>query len=241
MTTADVSRRVVILQSAYLPWRGYFDLIDDADLFVVFDDVQYTRRDWRNRNRIKNANGVHWITVPVRFSRARPTPIDRTPIDHDQPWVRHHVNAITHAYARAPFFGEVTRPLFEILDQRHGSISELNVALIRQICSMLEIDTPIVTSRTLDASGSKTERLVSVMDKVEGTSYLSGPAARSYLEPEKFEQRGFTVEYKVYEYPPYPQLHGPFQEAMSIVDLLVMNGPDARRYLKSLAAPERVV
>jgi hypothetical protein len=241
MTTADAARRVVILQSAYLPWRGYFDLIDDADLFVVYDDVQYTRRDWRNRNRIANADGVHWITVPVHFSRAMPTPIDRTPIDHEQPWARHHVSAITHAYARAPFFAEITGPLFEIICRRHASISELNVALIRRICAMLEIDTPIVMSRELDATGSRTDRLVSIMGKVGGTAYLSGPAARAYLELEQFERRGLTVEYKVYEYPPYPQLHGASREAMSIVDLLVMCGPDSRRYVKSLATPERAV
>jgi len=231
--------RVAIIQSCYLPWRGYFDFIDDVDLFVVYDDVQYSRGSWRNRNRIKTANGSHWLTVPVRHA-PRGQLIHDIRIDDGQPWRAHHARALQLAYARAPHFATYRDPLLARLTQPFATISELNLTLLEWVMAELAIATPIRCSEEVAAQGRSTDRLIDVLRKVGATSYVSGPTADAYLEAEKFAAAGIGLEYKEYDYPEYPQLWGSFEPHVSVLDLLFNCGPDSRRWLKS-RSPNRVV
>jgi hypothetical protein len=230
-----MSLSVGIIQSNYLPWRGYFDLIDDVDLFIVYDHVQYTKHDWRNRNRIKTGSGPAWISVPVRFSLSAPTPIDRTPVVYNANWQKKHTRSIDMAYRSSPYYQLYQQDLLDIINTRFETISELNVNLIQWIMRQLRIETPIRFSREFSPTGNKTDMLIETLKQVGATDYLCGPASRAYLETKKFRAAGIRVEYKSYDYQDYPQLHGPFEPNISVIDLLFNCGPDARRHLKSLS------
>ena len=233
--------RVAILQSNYIPWRGYFDLIDDVDLFIVYDDVQYTRRDWRNRNRIKGAGGAIWLTVPVHFSRDQPdNKIQDICIDNSQDWARKHLAGLKHCYAKARFFESYLEEIVELLAGDHEKLSELNVAAIRWAAKQLGIETSFRMSSEFDAQGEKTERLISILCQVGASVYLSGPSARNYIELEQFRQSGIGLEFKNYEYPEYPQLYDGFEPRVSVLDLLFNCGANARDYLKSIGNNEIV-
>ena len=231
--------KVGIIQSNYVPWRGYFDFIDAVDLFIFYDDVQYTTRDWRNRNRIVTPDGLRWLTVPVNYEK-RSQLIDEVGIDYSQNWQQRHLHQLETNYRRAPFFQTYAPQFAGIITQRFAGISELNVALCKWIMQVLDIRTPTLMSRELNASGSKTERLLDLLTKVEATSYLSGPSAEAYLDLELFHRHGIRVEYKSYDFLHYPQFRGGFRGEASILDLLFNTGPDARQYLKT-CAPNRVV
>lgn len=230
--------KINIIQSNYIPWRGYFDFIDDMDLTIFYDDVQYTKNDWRNRNKLKTVNGVEWITVPVRsFSLSQL--IQETPIDY-RGWVKKHKNQIIQWYAKACFFKQYREELFGILEVNYKTISELNVKLCQWIMQKLEINTPTRMSSEFVLNGSKTERLINLLTKIGATVYVSGPAGRNYLDEKLFKEAGIGLEYKVYDYPPYPQLWGGFIGEVTVLDLLFNVGPDARNYLKS-QSPNQVV
>lgn len=224
-------KRVAIIQSSYIPWKGYFDIIHDVDEFIFFDDVQFTTRDWRTRNRIKTANGLLWLSVPAGSNRNRLI-CDVTLSDHT--WQTHHWKSILHAYSAAPFFDRY-RPLFEemYLGTEWVSLSELNQTMTRMIAGeILGITTHLTDSREYAAPGTRTEKLVELVARAHGTHYLSGPSARDYIEPGMFSARGITLEYKNYDdYPEYPQPFPPFEHAVSILDLIFNTGPDAPEFI----------
>jgi len=222
--------KVAVLQSNYLPWRGYFDLIHDVDLFVFYDDVQYTVNDWRNRNCVKTANGIVWLTIPVGNQNDRRI-CDVTIRDHG--WQRKHWMTIEQSYKRAPYFHQF-EPLFrDFYQKRWTSLSELNQLLIRTIAhDVLGIQTSFADSREHTLSGSKGERLLGLLEKLGAHEYVSGPAARDYIDLAAFERAGIQVQWKDYSgYPEYPQLHGPFAPNVSIVDLLMCCGERAPHYV----------
>jgi hypothetical protein len=223
--------KVGILQSNFLPWLGYFDFIRETDLFIIHDDLQYTKGDWRNRNKIKTPRGVEWITVPVHY-RSTSQLIEETPVDYSSPWTRRMLNRIRESYRQAPCFEPYFSELSELLSQPAPSISDLDLRLIHWVCRNLEIGTPIRMSREYHPQGTKTERLIGILTQVQASTYLSGPAARAYLIPEMFEQAGIRLEYKQYNYPAYEQLYPPFELGVSVIDLLFMKGKDARFYLE---------
>ena len=222
--------KVGSIQSNFLPWRGYFDFIRAVDLFIIHDDLQYTKGDWRNRNRIKTPRGAQWITVPVRYHHTSQL-IEETAVDYETPWARKMLNRIRESYRRAPCFEPYFSELSALLLQPAASISDLNLRLLHWACRHLKIETPITMSRQYHPQGAKTERLIGMLKQVRATAYLSGPAAQAYLVPEMFEQAGVRLEYKVYAYPEYRQLYPPFDPAVSVIDLLFMTGEDAPRYL----------
>ena len=222
--------KVGIIQSNFLPWRGYFDFIREVDLFILHDDLQYTKGDWRNRNRIKTPRGTEWITVPVHYQHTNQL-IEQTEIDYSTPWAVRILNRIRESYKTAKNFEPYFSELSELLVKPAASISELNWRLILWVCGHLKIKTPITFSREYHPQGTKTERLLGILRKVGATSYLSGPAAQVYLKPSMLEEAGIQLGYKVYEYPEYDQLFPPFDSNVSVLDLLFMHGPDAVRYL----------
>lgn len=223
--------KVGTIQSNFLPWRGYFDFIREVDLFIIHDDIQYTKGDWRNRNKIKTPRGAEWITVPVHYRQSCQL-IEETAIDYSKPWARSMLNRIRDSYRKAPCFEPYFSELSELLVEPAASISDLNFRLIRWVCSHLEIETFLTFSREYNPQGVKTERLIGLLKKVGATTYLSGPAAQAYIVPEMFEQAGIRLEYKVYDYPQYEQLYPPFEPAVSVIDLLFMVGKDAKKYLE---------
>lgn len=224
-------KRVAIVQSNYLPWKGYFDMIHDVDLFVFYDDVQYTVRDWRHRNRIKTAQGVQWISVPVGEDRNRL--ICEVPIN-DTKWQAKHWRTLEQSYGKCTHFARYREYFQHIyLERTWSSLSELNHALTQGIAGrFLGITTAFADSRSFGASGHKLDRLLDLATRVGATHYLSGPAARDYIVPERFTEAGIELEWKDYAgYPEYPQRHPPFEHAVSIVDLLFNAGPDAPEFI----------
>ena len=227
-------KTVVITQSNYLPWKGYFDLLMRADMFILLDCVQYTRRDWRNRNRIKTPAGLRWISIPVavkgRFSQA----IDETRIASTD-WAENHIALVERNYRNAPEFSNEGSWLFATLREAAGNtmLSKVNRLLLESLANRIGIHTPIISCdevlpRTDLQAMDPTDRLVALSRSVGATTYLSGPAAQNYLDAPMFEKCGIAVEWMDYSgYPPYPQQWGPFDHAVSIIDLLLNVGHSA--------------
>lgn len=226
-----------MIQSSYIPWRGYFDFIDDCDLFLFYDDVQYSHRSWRNRNRIKTDRGPIWLSVPV--SHDQDTLIEEARIDYSTRWWEKHVRSLTLAYQKTPHFGAYASGFFEILRSRPATISQLNVRTCRWVMAQLGIGTPTRMSSELAVGGDKFERPLRILQRLRATAYLSGPTAKPYTDPARFAAAGIALEFKVYDYGEYPQLHGAFEPQVSVLDLLFNCGPEARRHLKSRTPAER--
>lgn len=221
-----------MIQSCYVPWRGYFDFIASVDLFVIYDCVQYTVRDWRNRNQLKTPSGLKWLTVPVKASRT--SAVDEVTIaSPPKPWREEHAHQLESALGSAPHFDTAMGVWSRAVAAGDTHLSALNVRLTKLLCAELGIATPLVLSRELGAQGARTERLLDILKKVQATHYLSGPSARGYIDEAQFRAAGIALEYKSYDYEPYPQLHGEFQGTVTVLDLIANVGPEARRFLKS--------
>ena len=219
-----------VLQSNYIPWRGYFDLIHDADVFVFYDDVQYTVNDWRNRNRVKTANGVVWLTIPIGNQN------DRRICDveiRDRGWMRKHWMTIEQSYRKAPHFAKYEPFFRDVYAREWTSLSELNQSVIKSIAGgLLGITATFRDSREFTLQQAKSDRLLSLLQQLGATRYISGPAAKAYLDVGAYASAGITVEWKDYTtYPAYPQPHGAFAGDVSIVDTLMCCGDGAPDYI----------
>lgn len=235
--------RVAVLQSNYLPWRGYFDLISKCDVLVVYDSCQYTVNDWRNRNRLKGPNGPLWITVPV-LTKGRTGQLIRGAEVADQRWVRSHQQSMRSALGRAPFWGWLESMLEVAWERALGTVllHEVNLAMFDAIFHALSL-TPTVVDDVdliagLDGGLSASARVAEVVARVGGSSYLTGPAGLDYLDAEDFRSRGIvleTIDYSTLR--PYPQLFGEWMDQTSVVDLLANVGPGASDWLTSELGP----
>lgn len=228
-------KTVAILQSCYIPWKGYFDIIGLVDHFIIYDDMQYARRHWHNRNRVMTREGPAWLTIPVNSKGKYLQNIDEVTVS--EPWAERHWKTIQSNYARAPFMGryrEWLRGLYEEAD-RLERLSEINALFLRAIAGELGLHTTFSwSSDYYSVEGRKTDRLLALCRAAGADSYLSGPSARNYLEGHKFADADIAVEWMDYSgYPEYPQLHATFEHGVSIIDLLFNIGVDARRYMKS--------
>jgi hypothetical protein len=225
----------VIHQPSYIPWRGYFHQIQRADVFVFYDDVQYDKHGWRNRNRIKTANGVQWLTIPVHSRGCVPagTPIKDIRIDWSRDWAAKHWATIKQAYGRrAPHFSRYAPLLEEFYQRRDERLADFVIDLTMALARELNVGpTRFLRSSELGIEGDTVGRLIAILQAVGATHYVSGPAARDYMEPDRFAAAGITLEYMVYDYPPYAQLHAPYDSHVSILDLLVMHGPAASEFI----------
>lgn len=226
-------KKVAILQSNYIPWKGYFDLIGAVDTFIVYDDMQYTRRDWRNRNKIKTPQGVQWLTVPVLVKGKYEQKIKDTLID-GAGWAATHWKSMALNYGRARHFEEIAawlKPLY--LDASYTHLSGLNTRLIQAVCRYLGIETPIGSSSDYVLVEGQTERLVDLCVQAGATTYVSGPSAKAYIEENTFAARGIGLSWFDYTgYPEYPQLWGNFVHEVTILDLLFNCGQEAPRYMR---------
>jgi hypothetical protein len=233
--SATMNRTVAIVQSNYLPWKGYFDLMARVDEFVLYDSVQYTRRDWRNRNRIKTPTGLRWLSIPVK-SKGHYTASIRDMRVADSRWALQHWQTIRHTYAKAPYFLDYAEPLeafYRTLDTPW--LSEINAGSLRLLCTFLGIHTSITSCAdyVVDPGCDATERLLCMCQQMGAQTYVSGPSAQAYLRTDVFEQAGIEIQYMDYSgYPQYPQPYGGFEHHVSAIDLLFQTGPQARQYLQ---------
>jgi WbqC-like protein family len=235
-------QRISIVQSCYVPWKGFFDLIGQCDEYVIFDSVQYVRRHWHNRNRIKTANGIEWLTIPVVSKGRFEQPIDEVEIEKS--WADKHWRTLELAYKRAPFFqyyAPAIKGWYELADKQNR-LTDVNAVFLSGICGILGLKTRITRDTAYPAEGVKTERLLGIVRAAGADRYLSGPSARAYFDEPAFKAAGVTPEWMDYSgYPEYPQLHGGFEHAVSVLDLLFNTGPDAPRYLQRTPAPAAVL
>lgn len=226
--------KCVILQPSYIPWRGYFHQIQKADVFVFYDDVQYDRDGWRNRNKIKTANGSIWLTIPVlrKGSSFNNISINKIKISQTEEWVKKHLASLRYSYSKAPYFEKY----FSLIENQYLDapefLADLTINLTMVLARALGIaETAFLRSSELQIEGQKTDRLIAILKAVGSNHYISGPSAKDYIESEKFERAGITLEYMSYEYREYPQLHPPFDPQVSILDLLFMTGSEAHKYI----------
>lgn len=224
---------VVILQPSYIPWRGYFHQISKADLFVFYDDVQYDKHGWRNRNQIKTAQGKQWLTIPVHSAGVtQGVAIKDVKIDWSKPWAKNHLKALIISYSKAPYFKKYL-PLLESFYERRdeciaGFTIETTIALARELGIY---HTRFMRSSELSGiEQQKTDRLIQILKQVGATHYISGPSAQDYIEPEKFLDAHISLEYVRYDYSEYPQLYPPYDSYVSVLDLLFMTGSQAIQY-----------
>lgn len=222
------TKRIAIVQSNYIPWKGYFDLIACVDEFVLYDDAQFTRRDWRNRNRIKTADGLKWLTVPVEMKGKYVQSIKDTRVS-DIFWGEKHWKSLYHAYSKAPYFSQFAAQIEEVYqDVSDKPLSLINHRFLTSICDILGINTKITWSMDYQAMGRKSERLVDLCGRAGATEYVSGPSARAYLDESLFEEAGIDVIWMDYNgYPEYDQLYPPFEHHVTILDLIFHTGSGA--------------
>jgi hypothetical protein len=229
-------KKVAIVQSNYIPWKGYFDMIAAVDEFILYDDMQYTRRDWRNRNQIKTPQGVQWLTVPVVVKGKYHQKIRDTEIDGSE-WASTHWKNLLSNYRRAEHFGEIAEWLEPIyLQESFDRLSQMNRRFIEAICAYLDINTKITNSCDYTLAEGKTERLADLCLQAGGTEYVSGPAAKDYVDERVFSDLGIKLTWFDYTgYPEYPQLWGDFTHGVTILDLLFNCGKDSPRYMRYVA------
>jgi hypothetical protein len=223
--------KVAILQSNYIPWKGYFDIIGSADLFVFHDNLQYTKGDWRNRNKIKTPKGVEWLTIPCGTNENRL--ICEVKLTNSD-WQKKHWHLIQTHYAKAPYFKNFSN-FFEVifLSKRWENLSDLNQHIIKSISTeILSLKAQFVDSRVYDLKLAKGDRVIELLKKLGATTYISGPTAKSYLNEASFANEGISLKWMDYSgYPEYPQLNPPFIHTVSIIDLLFNTGSDAASFM----------
>lgn len=225
--------KIAVLQPGYLPWLGFFDQMNRVDVFVLYDDVQYTRSDWRSRNRIKGPQGPVWLTVPVLKRGRLGQSILEAEIDNRSDWRRKHRETLRIHYGKSPFF-EDHWPLFaEAYGRSWQRLADLDLFLIEKLRDALGIRTRIARSSELGVGGQRIERLLALCRHFGADRYLTGDAAEDYLDPTPFSAGGVNLEYQRYEHPQYPQQYGGFTPHLSIVDLLFNCGPNSLAILGS--------
>jgi len=228
-----MQKTVAISQSNYIPWRGYFSLIQQADAFVLYDDMQYTKRDWRNRNKIKTSNGLQWLSIPVSVKGKYHQRIFDTQVSSHN-WAKKHFQTIHHSYKKSPWYPQYSPQISalyqaaEVLD----NLSDINQLFLQELCRILNINTQIYRSSEFELSTGKTENLLGICKQLNADVYLSGPAAKNYLDVTQFNTNNISVRWLSYDdLLAYTQMNEPFEPFVSVLDLLFNTGPDALSYI----------
>lgn len=229
-------KKLFIIQTNYIPWKGYFDALNIADEIILYDDMQYTKNDWRNRNKIKTTQGLQWITIPIdvkgkSHQKIREAVVSERYLD----WRENHLKTLQINYSKAAHFKAFFKEFEDLYkNDKEVNLSKINYSFIKLINSILEIKTPIRWSSEFELKGDKTEKLVNLCLETNSTDYYTGPSAQNYLDETVFEKKGIKVRYLDYSnYPEYNQLYGNFEHGVSILDLLFNEGPNARKFMKS--------
>jgi hypothetical protein len=221
-------RTVAIMQPTYLPWIGYFDLIDQVDCFVFLDSVQFERRSWQQRNRVKAPDRTLWLSVPVLSKGKRGQVIKDVRLELSDFFVNKHLSTIEHLYAKSEFYDRYMPELSTVMLKPRESLAELDIDLINWFCEQMEIDTPIVSSSDLEVSGKRVELLVDICRAVGAKRYVSPQGSKSYIDENNlFESNGIDLAYHEFRHPEYRQLYDSFVPYLSALDLLFNEGPDS--------------
>jgi hypothetical protein len=228
-------KKLFVIQTNYIPWKGYFDALNMVDEVVLYDTMQYTKNDWRNRNQIKTAQGLQWLTIPIDVKGKLHQRINEATVSeayHD--WREKHWKAIQLNYSKAPYFKNYAS-LFENLykNDTETNLSKINYSFISLINSILGIKTKLTWSTDFELKGDKNERIIELCKATDSKEYFSGPAAKDYIDTSLFEKEDIKLSYLDYTYPPYNQLYGEFIHAVSIIDLIFNEGPNMHKYMKS--------
>ncbi len=232
-------KKIAILQSNYIPWKGYFHIIQKVDHFVFLDTAQYTIRDWRNRNRIKTPAGLQWLTVPTNGTQSMK--INKVQIDNSTDWRKKHLQALERNYKKCRYFEQYFKLFQSILIRENWeNLSDLNQILIKEISGKLGIDTIFSDSRKFELMEGKNEKIISIIQQLNGDHYITGPAARSYIDPEIFKRNNIKLEYMDYSnYPVYNQPWREFAHNVSVLDLLFCEGPNSSEFIWNVSKPLR--
>lgn len=225
-------KTVAVLQPGYLPWLGFFDQMLRADFFIIYDDVQFDKHGWRNRNRIKSYRGPHWLTVPVRLSGSGKPANNQVRIEPNLPWPRKHIGTIRQFYSKAPYIAAYLPFLEKLLSQNWDRLLDLNLAVLGLLCSWLDVRYQPILSSSLHLKGERSERLLGICKHFGATHYLSGNAAQSYLDTAIFEKAAIEIVWQNYRHPVYSQLHGEFVSHLSVLDLLMNCGEESKLILR---------
>ena len=221
-------KTVAIMQPTYFPWVGYFGMIDRVDTFIFLDSIQYAKRTWQQRNKIKTATGPIWLTVPTMSKGKHKQLINEVEIDTSRNFQASHLASIDNNYRKSPYYSEYSPALFSLLEKDHKNLSVLTTELVKWFCNELGITTSIKYSSEMQSVGIKAELLATLCAQVDATEYVSAPGSREYLEEsDSFDKRNIAINYFEYEHPKYPQLFGEFTPYMSIIDLLFNVGPES--------------
>ena len=235
----NACRTVGILQPGYLPWLGFFEQLYRCDVFVVYDDVQYEKGGWRNRNRIKAPHGVLWLTVPVLLKGKGLPLIKDVTINSSENWQKKHIKTITQNYQKAKYFDTYADGLFDILNRSYTYLIDLDLALIHWLREQLGITTPMLLASEIGVFGSSGRRLIDIIKFLEGDHFYEGSAGRNYLDLRLFEEAGIAVTFQDYQHPRYHQLHGDFVSHLSIIDLLFNCGSQSQSILAEAGEGEK--
>jgi hypothetical protein len=230
-------KKLLITQSNYIPWKGYFDSINMVDEFIIYDDVQYTKRDWRNRNLIKTGEGLKWLSVPIEVKGKFLQKINESKIS-DKDWAGNHWSEIKQWYAKTPRYNEMKGMLEGLyMNMTEEYLTQVNRKFITAICSVLGIKTLVLSATDFTLVEGKTERLVDLCIQRRATDYYTGPAAKNYLDESLFKKENIRVHYIDYSgYSEYPQQFPPFEHGVTVLDLIFNTGWDAPKYMKSFSA-----
>lgn len=224
--------RVAIMQPTYLPWIGYFGLMNSVDLFIFLDSVQFTKRSWQQRNQIKNPSGPQWLSVPVISKGRRDQKIHEVALDPSSHFSADHKKAIEHNYRKSPYFDVIAPELFFVLDKPHHSLANLNIELILKLQQLLGIETPTLRSSEMNGNGTKADLLLSLCKESNTEEYISPPGSRGYLdESDAFSKANIPVKYFHFRHPEYSQLFGDFLPYMSVIDMLFNEGNDSSKMI----------
>lgn len=217
--------RVAMIQPSYLPWLGYFEQMARVDEFIFLDDVQYTRKDWRNRNRIKTPYGAKWLTVPVRHA-PHATLINQIEINYLQDWRASHLNLLRENYRKARYYEEIMDLIATYFDKKFTLLSVLNMALTEGVANYLGLFIKTFLSSQLKTkSGDRNERIIDLCKWTKATTLYDGQSARNFIDDKRFQREGVEVTFQDYRHPEYRQFQGPFISHLSVVDLLFHYGP----------------
>ena len=222
---------VSVHQPQYMPWLGYFDKIDRADVFVLLDNVQFKKNEWQNRNKIKTAQGWQWLTVPVRYKY--PQLINEVKINTAVKWQHQQRQSILSNYRKAPYYGYLEKFFEEIFSSHWELISDLNITVVQRLAALLGIDTPLYVSSQLgELPNDPDERLIAITKYFSADTYLAGSGGSQYMDLKKYENSGQKVIFQDYKHPVYNQLFGKFEPYMSVIDLIFNHGQESLSILR---------
>lgn len=227
------TKTIAILQPFYLPWKGYFDIIHEVDEFILYDTVRYTEHSWINRNQIKTPNGVRWISIPIKTAGRYRQQIREAEVVNSL-WADKHRDILRLMYANTPYWNKYRKQFNDLYDELYAEkyINRINEKSLFFVCDILEITTKITHSSDYKTTEGKTEKLIELCRQAGATRYISGSAAKSYIDEQKFIEAGIELVWKNYDgYPEYSQLHGEFVHGVSIVDLIFNMGEKSSYYI----------